>query len=150
MDKILILYDGVCVLCMRSVKFISKRDSGNRFIFANLDSIDSRDWPVNIDQKGEWKSIIVISDSRIFLYSDAVIRIVQELGYPWKIFSLFKWIPKFIRDAGYRFIAKIRYRVFGQLDQCWIPAGNEKNKFITDDQLKIILEKINYENITDN
>jgi len=148
MDKTLILYDGVCVLCMRSVKFISKRDSGNRFIFANLDSVDSGDW--NMNNKGEWKSIIVIADGRIFLYSDAIIRIVREFGYPWKLFSILKWVPKFIRDAGYRFIAKIRYRVFGQLDQCWIPPENEKEKFITDEELKTILEKIKYENITDN
>ena len=142
MDKILILYDGVCVLCTRSVKFISKRDRGNRFIFARLESIDSRDWYANIDHRGEWKSIIVVADNRMYIYSNAVIRIVQELGYPWKIFSILKWIPKFIRDAGYRFIAKIRYRVFGRLDQCWIPPGSEKDKFITDEQLKIILDKI--------
>ena len=148
MDKTLILYDGVCVLCMRSVKFISKRDSGNRFIFANLDSVDSGDW--NMNNKGEWKSIIVIADGRIFLYSDAIIRIVREFGYPWKLFSILRWVPKFIRDAGYRFIAKIRYRVFGQLDKCWIPPENEKEKFITDEELKTILEKIKYENITDN
>jgi len=148
MDKTLILYDGVCVLCMRSVKFISKRDSGNRFIFANLDSVDSGDW--NMNNKGEWKSIIVIADGRIFLYSDAIIRIVREFGYPWKLISILKWVPKFIRDAGYRFIAKIRYRVFGQLDKCWIPPENEKEKFITDEELKTILEKIKYENITDN
>ena len=128
---------------MRSVKFISKRDSGNRFIFARLESIDSMDWQANMNHRGEWKSIIVIADGRIFSYSDAIIRIVRDLGYPWKLFSILKWVPKFIRDAGYRFIAKIRYRVFGRLDQCWIPLGNEKDKFITDEKLKVILEKIN-------
>ena len=41
-DKITILFDGVCYLCMGSIKFIIKRDSNDVFRFASIQSQEGR------------------------------------------------------------------------------------------------------------
>ncbi len=36
--KNIILFDGVCNLCVGSVQFVSKRDTRNHFLFASMQS----------------------------------------------------------------------------------------------------------------
>jgi predicted DCC family thiol-disulfide oxidoreductase YuxK len=39
-------------------------------------------------------------------------------------------IPRFIRDAVYRFIAVNRYKWFGKTDQCRVPTAEERERFL--------------------
>jgi predicted DCC family thiol-disulfide oxidoreductase YuxK len=75
-------------------------------------------------------SVILVLNDQVYLYSDAVIGIGQQLGGIFKLAILFKIIPRPIRDYIYKLIAKNRYRWFGQRDSCMMPTPELKNKFL--------------------
>ena len=58
-------------------------------------------------------SIILESNGRKLSKSSAILQIFKELGFPWSVLAVFKFIPKFVRDGIYNFIAKRRYYFFG-------------------------------------
>ena len=66
----------------------------------------------------------------VYYQSDAVIEIAKLLtGWP----SLLKYsiiVPRFLRNAIYKFIAANRYAIFGKQDQCMIPKEEDKGRFV--------------------
>ena len=74
---------------------------------------------------------IIFYDGHTFLFhSDAVIAISDYLKFPYcQIKEIYK-IPKPFRDFVYKFIAKIRYSIFGRKDVCDIIYDIDKNRFI--------------------
>ena len=71
-------------------------------------------------------SILVIEKAKVRKDSDAVIAIYEGLGFPWRVVSLLRIVPAFLRDPVYRLVARNRYRLFGKRDTCWMP--NEKHR----------------------
>ena len=113
----LVIVDSNCILCSRIAKFIIKNDD-KKFNFTSFNSeyLKSK----NLDFKNE--SVIVIKDNKLFNASDAVIIILDNLRKPYKFFVIIKYIPKFIRDYIYNFIAKNRYKIFGQKNECLLDS----------------------------
>jgi predicted DCC family thiol-disulfide oxidoreductase YuxK len=128
----IILFDGVCNFCNRTVSIIIKHDQSNQFHFAQLQSDFSKEL---IKQFGmdpnTFNSVLFIEGNQIYTKSDAVIRIAKELsGWP-RFFYFTKWIPKVIRNFIYNLIAKYRYRLFGKQENCLVPDENIQAKFLS-------------------
>jgi len=135
-DKILILYDGVCGLCNGVVAFLVKRDDRDQFRFAPLQSELGRQIvarqgcdPDDIDTV---YAVIDVGTSteRAHKRSRAILRATTALGGAWRLLHVFRIVPAFILDLGYRLVAKIRYGVFGQHDTCPIPDPSVRHKFV--------------------
>lgn len=130
-NKGLILFDGYCNLCSRSVRFILKRDKTNFFLLSNLQSekakavLSSFQLPENYD-----KSVILILDNTIWFKSDAVLKIVSKLNGFWPILRFFKIIPKPLRDFVYQLISRYRFKLFGKRTECYLGEKNDSEKFI--------------------
>jgi predicted DCC family thiol-disulfide oxidoreductase YuxK len=63
--------------------------------------------------------------------SDAVVALLGELPQPWpSIAAILRWLPRPLRDLGYRLIARWRYRIWGRLESCPIPASEERQRFL--------------------
>jgi len=126
-----ILFDGVCNLCNRSVNFILKRDSGKIYKFASLQS----DAAINIFNKhnlnlDKFDTIVLIKDQKVYQKSNAILEVTRSLGGLWPLLYVFKLIPRFLRDALYDYIAKNRYSWFGKSDQCRVPTPDLKERFL--------------------
>ena len=76
------------------------------------------------------RSIILIEDGQIFLRSTASLRIASRLTFPWRLAAAFLWIPVPIRDAAYRLVAAIRYRIAGRSNACEIPPPEIRARLI--------------------
>jgi predicted DCC family thiol-disulfide oxidoreductase YuxK len=128
---ILILFDGVCNLCNGFVQFVIKRDPEGKFRFASLQSDFGRSQLIrhNINPDS-LHSIIVIDRDFARQRSDAALHIARHLGGPWKLLAVFRFLPRFLRDAGYNLIASHRYGMFGRKDSCMIPTPDLKERFI--------------------
>lgn len=63
-------------------------------------------------------TLIYIKDSSAHYYSSAAIHITKELSGLWPILQVFLIVPKFIRNAIYKFIAKNRKRIPGKKYAC--------------------------------
>lgn len=133
----IILYDGVCGLCNRGVKFLLKRDKRGRLQFASLQS----DFAAKvlgrhgINPKDLDSVHVVVNygrpDEQIFGRSDAVLRSWDELGGAWKLLAaISRIVPRAVRDLAYRFVATNRYRVFGKFETCMLPDPSQRSRFL--------------------
>ncbi len=127
----IILFDGTCAFCERSVRLIASRDDGY-FRFGASQNPAGR---ALLEQLGTTreaaKSIILIDDDRIYLRSDAVLRIARQMRAPWKYASVLLWVPRPIRDAVYRVVAAIRLRIAGTSNACDIPPPEIRDRLIS-------------------
>ncbi|MCP4122872.1 MAG: thiol-disulfide oxidoreductase DCC family protein [Bacteroidetes bacterium] len=128
----IVLFDGVCNLCEGSVQFLLKRDKQKILRYASLQS-DSGAKLLSMTGLDErfLKSIVFIDEGEAFTESDAVLRICKYLPQPWNALQYFRFVPKWIRDPVYRFIAQNRYRWFGKKEQCVIPQAGVMERFLS-------------------
>ena len=126
-----ILFDGVCNLCNGFVQFVVARDPRAHFRFAALSSEGARQLLIDsgvIDPLPD--SMVLIEDGRVYLRSDAPLRIARRLTFPWPLLAVFLAVPRFIRDRVYDAVAARRYRWFGRRDVCMVPSADLRQRFI--------------------
>lgn len=132
----LILFDGVCNLCQRSVQFVIRNDSNGSFRFASLQSNVAASLLEQYSYEDDrLDSMILIVGDRLYRKSRAALQIARRLDKAWPLFFyLFFWVPSFIGDPIYSFIGNRRYRWFGKMDECWIPDPDIAARFIDQDR----------------
>ncbi|MBP2076589.1 thiol-disulfide oxidoreductase DCC family protein [Oceanobacillus polygoni] len=131
MEK-LILFDGDCNFCDRSVQFIIARDPKGHFKFASLQSNISKNRLRNFDIPKDLDTMVLIEDNKCYIRSTAALRICKQLKGLWKLFYIFVIIPRPIRDVFYGIIAKNRYKWFGRKKSCELPSPEVRKRFLTD------------------
>lgn len=116
------------------MKFVLKCDpAGEFFRFAPLQGSTFED-EIPIEKRAGLPDSIVVwtHEGALLARSDAVIHILRRLGGGWKsVGSFVAAIPRTIRDAGYDFVARIRYRIFGRrADYCPIVPPEWRARFL--------------------
>ena len=125
-----ILYDGECGLCARSIQFILKRDHDGHFHFASLQSEAGRE----ILQKhgiaeAKLDTMYLSMDGELFERSTAALKIGRELPRYRLLARLGMLVPRPLRDWVYNQIARNRHRFFGE-DQCMLPTAEQRARFL--------------------
>jgi predicted DCC family thiol-disulfide oxidoreductase YuxK len=120
MDKShsVILFDGYCNLCSSVVDFLQKHVRRNQYLFIPLQSEKGIELRKKYGLHPSIDSVILIIGEKVFIESDAVLEIARTLSYPWKILMVFGVIPRFLRNKIYRFLASVRYRLWGRRLNC--------------------------------
>ncbi len=130
-ERHILLFDGVCNLCNSIVQFTIKRDPTAKFKFASLQSANGQKLLKQFGlSTNDFDSFVYIKCDKYYLKSSAALHVLKELGGIWKLFYVFIIIPKFIRDFFYNIIAKTRYKIFGKLDSCMVPAPELRQRFL--------------------
>jgi len=71
------------------------------------------------------------SGEQVLVRSEAALALLAELPRPWPLVGVaFGWIPRWVRDLGYRMIARWRYRIWGRLESCPLPTALERARFL--------------------
>jgi predicted DCC family thiol-disulfide oxidoreductase YuxK len=131
LDKPILLFDGVCNFCNSSVNFIVDRNSKKNILFSSLQSQTGQQLLEKFNlPKDNFNSLVLVDGDNYYTKSTAALKIAEYLDGNWKFLSILKIIPKFIRDFGYDFIAKNRYKIFGKSDQCRIPTKEMRERFL--------------------
>ena len=133
MDSPVLFFDGVCNLCNGLVNFILKHERNNEIKFAPLQSKAAYETFKKhniISDQQEMKSLIFIVDGKVYTRRRAALKVAGYLKQPFSFAKAFKVIPVFIADPVYDLIAKVRYKVFGKMDQCMIPDENLSKRFL--------------------
>ena len=126
----ILLFDGLCNLCVGSVLFVLKHEKRKDLKFASLQSnfgITKRkefNIPDNID------SLVLLKGGKVYFYSSAALRVTSFMGGLWPLLKVFLVVPPFIRNWAYKYIAKHRYSWFGQKEICWIPTPELEIRFL--------------------
>ena len=119
--KMLVQFDGLCILCSRTVHFILKRDRKRKFLFQTLQQFS---------EAQSFDTVVVTDRKSTFQYFDAVLKIGYELGGVYKLIAIARMIPRSWRHSLYLWIAKNRFQWFGMRESCYLPSEEEKERFI--------------------
>lgn len=126
-----ILFDGVCNLCNRSVQFIINRDPSCIFRFAPLQSETGKNLLSKFDLPNDkLDSIILVENNEYYLRSTAALKILQRLGALWKIVYVLMLVPRPVRDYIYDIVARNRYKWYGKRAECMIPSSDIESRFL--------------------
>jgi predicted DCC family thiol-disulfide oxidoreductase YuxK len=129
-----VLFDGVCNLCNGIVRFVIERDPHARFQFAALSSdAGARALAAASAPQVLPDSLVVIEDDgRVFMRSDAVLRVGRRLRFPWPLAAYAAAVvPRVIRDWIYDQVARRRYQWFGRREACMAPAPRLRDRFLS-------------------
>lgn len=133
-----ILFDGVCNLCNSSVQWVIERDKEGRFDFATLQSDAARRELAKVMSEKEIDalpdSIVLLDSDGVHIRSAAALRIARGLGPRFALLRLGIVVPRPIRDAIYKLIARNRYRWFGRRDTCMTPTPELAARFLDPDE----------------
>lgn len=130
----LVLFDGNCNLCHRSVQFLLQRDRVGRFRFASLQSQAGRDAIAAVAQSDLPDSIMLIRGGKLKVKSTAALAIARGLRFPWPLVSVFWLVPYPLRDLVYDWVARNRIRWFGKREECWVPTPELRARFLDADE----------------
>ncbi|BAT58129.1 hypothetical protein GJW-30_1_00645 [Variibacter gotjawalensis] len=124
----IILYDGVCILCSRSYRFVTQRDVARQFRFVAIQEPEGRELAARfgIDADNP-DTFALIDDGVLHTRSDAALRILASLPR-WRWARILRLIPRALRDAIYDVVARNRYRWFGKSDVCMLPPNREASR----------------------
>jgi predicted DCC family thiol-disulfide oxidoreductase YuxK len=127
----ILFFDGVCNLCNGAVQWVIRRDRAGIFRFAALQSETGQ---TLLQEAGlpaeELSTVILYEDGRFHTHSDVPLRVWRRLGGAWAWLYVFRFVPRFLRDGVYNWIARNRYRWFGRQDQCMIPTPELRERFL--------------------
>ena len=129
----LLLFDGVCNLCDGAVRFVIQNDPAEQFRFAPLQSDAARPYleRAGLDA-GYLQSLVLVDEGgAAHVGADAALQTALRLREPWPALARLAFaVPAPAREAGYRFVARHRYRVFGTRDACRMPTPAERARFL--------------------
>lgn len=127
----ILLYDGHCLLCNQTVKFIIRHDPKSKFKFAALNSycgqllLEQLDLPLT-----STNTVIYICDNRFYTKSTAVLRVLRELTGLWPLLYGLSIIPRFMRDWCYDFVAKHRNLIIKTNNSCLVPTSEIRSRLL--------------------
>ena len=132
----IVLYDGVCGICNRSVQMILRNDRRGRFRFAAIQSetgerlLREHGLPTAADADG-LQTVVLIEDGKAYTRSRAALGIARRMDAPWPLLWPLVVVPGALLDVFYALVARNRYRWFGKYDACPIPAPEVRARFLS-------------------
>ena len=125
-----VLFDGYCHLCDRSVQFVLDHDRRRVFRFAPSQSPGAAPLLARCGLGLAPGTIVFVERDGWSVRSTAAIRMARRLGLRWSLATIASILPAALRDVAYRIIARNRLRWFGQRDTCRIPTPEEAGQFL--------------------
>jgi predicted DCC family thiol-disulfide oxidoreductase YuxK len=132
-----LLYDGSCGFCARSVQFVLDHERDRHFLrFTTLqgvlaDSLRSRDHALDAIDSVIWYEVGEQPDTvAVFVRSAAVLRVLRYLGGGWSMLATVgSIVPRPVRDWIYDVVARYRRRIIRRAPSCLIPTPEQRARF---------------------
>jgi len=123
--------DANCGLCAKGAAWIARNDTEQKFrivpVQSALGTALLRHYGMNPDDPLSW---LYIAKGHAYTSLDAIIRVGQEFGGAWKIFAVFKLLPRGAQDYLYGVVARNRYRFLGRKSFCDIPDPGIQSRIV--------------------
>lgn len=134
-DRPVLLFDGVCNLCNRSVRFVLAHEREPAMRFASLQSEVGKSLLATAGVEGNpLSTVVLIEGGRAHVRSSAALRTVRYLRAPWRWLGGLRIVPRPLRDWVYGVVSRSRYRIFGKGDVCPIPKPEQRERFLDADE----------------
>ena len=127
----LILFDGACNLCNKSVQFVLLREKGQELFFASLQSTVGQEILTHFGLHPDYTdSVLFLEKGKLHQESLAALKVCKYLKMPWRLLVIFRIIPRFLRDIVYKYIARNRIKWYGSTERCWIMTPEWRSRFL--------------------
>lgn len=123
-----VFFDTTCVLCNRTVQVLLSLDKKEKLRFASLRSTYASS--VLSKKILSLDTVVLYYKQEVYVKSEAFFNIIRLLGFPYSLLSVFSLVPKDWSNALYDFIARNRYRWFGQTNSCNIAYSKYKFRIL--------------------
>lgn len=127
-DKI-VLYDGDCGFCNRTVAYVIKKDRTCKIKFAAIQSdfakhyFQQRNWP-----KPDLSTFYYIVGKKRYEKSTAALKVAQSFNWINQLFQIGWIVPRFFRDLLYDLVARHRRKI--ARNYCFFPNEAQKSRFL--------------------
>ena len=127
----IVVFDAQCLLCNNWVQFLLKHDKRGIFQFAAIQGQVGSQLLADAGLKIEGlQTLLLVDGPQSWQHTDAILRVLHALGWPWRLAGVARLIPAALRDALYRVIARNRYQWFGKSEQCLMPDPAVAARFL--------------------
>ena len=127
----IVVFDAQCLLCNGWVKFLLKHDRSEAIRFASIQSVAGQrllaEAGLRVDRLD---TLLVVNSGQSWQHTAAILRVLHQLGWPWRLAWIGAVVPSAIRDAAYRWVARNRYGIFGRSDVCLMPSAGTAHRFL--------------------
>jgi predicted DCC family thiol-disulfide oxidoreductase YuxK len=128
----IVVFDGVCHFCNRWVQFLLRHDRAGRFRFAPMQGEAGRTLLAGHGlDADDPATFLLLRAGKAHVQTDAILHVLGDLGWPWRAAIALRIVPGALRDAGYRVLARNRYRWFGRRDVCVVPTDEQRARFLS-------------------
>jgi predicted DCC family thiol-disulfide oxidoreductase YuxK len=125
-----LFYDGACGLCARSVAWCLRHDRRGLLRYAPLQGATWAALP-GARAHDTLDTVVLLDADGLHVRSDAVLRVLRLVGGIWSVAGVLgAWVPRRLRDAAYRFVARRRLGWFGTADACRVPDARDRARFL--------------------
>ena len=131
-----LLYDGDCGVCNSGVQLILRRERRHTLRFAGLRSDFGRELGELHPELRGLNSLVWLetgdagTPARVFVRSDAVLKVAGYLGGAWRIGRLLGLVPRRLRDGAYDLFARNRHRIPATGRACPLPDARTRARFL--------------------
>lgn len=131
-DGAVLFVDGGCVLCRRLSRVVVGADAADRLRVAPLAGVTARRLLAPEDRaQGDW--VVLVEGPRTLRAADAMVRTLQLLGGRFGVLArALGALPRPVRAAAYRFVARRRRAWFGSVESCPLPASDRRPHAVLD------------------
>ncbi|MBX9573026.1 MAG: DCC1-like thiol-disulfide oxidoreductase family protein [Candidatus Obscuribacterales bacterium] len=132
----IVFFDGQCVLCNGAMKSVLENDQKKHFLIcAQQSEMGQRLLSRHNVDLSSLKTIYVIrncgtANESILDRGRAVLYLMQNLDKFRPLAAIGRIFPAPFIDFFYKFVANIRYRVFGKTETCMMPTPEEREHFL--------------------
>ena len=133
--SLVLLYDGECGFCDRTVKFAMRQDRQGALRFAPLQGAFAAAVRTRHPELAGVDSLVWVENAegaeRIWIRSAGALRLGRYLGGIWRVLAFVAaLVPAPLRDLAYDAFARRRYRWFGTSEACELPSLTERARFL--------------------
>src|SRR6266478_4971601 len=94
-----VLYDGTCGLCSKSVRWILRHERDHELMFAPLQGETATELRRKLPRIPQTlESVVLVDGERVHLRSKAFMYTARHLRAPWRWGYALRWFPALIAD----------------------------------------------------
>jgi predicted DCC family thiol-disulfide oxidoreductase YuxK len=125
----IVFFDGVCGLCNSFIDFLIRRNGGGKLMFSPLQGATAKRL-ISSEYIETMETVVFVRRNKTYVKSTAVLKILMQLGGPWRLLFIFFAVPVFVRNYLYKAISNKRYDWFGKRENCRLPSPEERHWFL--------------------
>lgn len=125
----LIVFDGICLVCSGFARFMARHDKTADFRFVDAQSETGRSLYEKYGLDADlMETNIVIVGGQAYTKMASFTAAMHSIGWPWKLLTVFDFLPIGVGNWLYDRIAQNRYRLGRRA--CPLPSKELKDRLI--------------------